>query len=316
MAVLLPTSPVTFSRDLADLPNGRLLPSQLVTVGVSGWLHRDAARCWKMLKLDAEGTLGRPLTWTYGGTYRGFDAQAQVWRERMTNNPTPLQRMTAKVKKVWRVENGGDGKLWYLVRGAQVAEPGTSNHGKGVAIDVAYGTEPGNAVSVDNRWRDWAITNARKYGFSFETQSEIWHIRYVDGDRIPPTVVDLEAFFASPPAPAPAPLPPPAVVIPPFRPESGEWSLLPLAPHEDRPVLDLGSGLDPASPDRQWVLYVQWTIKLKTRFGPWTETSGVFSENTKAVVAALQADPLIHQYPDGIVGRDDWWWVDALGRPQ
>lgn len=305
MAVRLPVLPVKLPRSLTGAKNGQLLPSQLEEIGPSGWLVPPAARCWRMLKLAAEGDLGRPLTWTFGGTYRSFAAQSTVWHQRMTTTPTPAQRLRAKVKLTW------DGKTWYLVTGAQVARPGTSNHGLGLAIDVAYGTHPSNATSVDAAWRDWAIANAHRFGFSFETQSEIWHLRYVAGDEIPQLVLDLEQFFAGPPSP-PKPAPLPAPELPKFDPANGEWGLMPLVPHDRRPILDLASGLDPESDDRDWVLYAQWVMKRKTRFADWVPTTGVVDDVTKAIVAALQADPLINQYPDGIIGRDDWWWVDSL----
>jgi len=40
---------------------------------------------------------------------------------------------------------------------------------------------------------DWMLQNIEKFGFSWEVQSEPWHIRYCAGDNIPQAVLDFEA---------------------------------------------------------------------------------------------------------------------------
>jgi LAS superfamily LD-carboxypeptidase LdcB len=35
---------------------------------------------------------------------------------------------------------------------------------------------------------DWLLKNAHLYGFSWEVQSEPWHLRYVAGDDVPEAV--------------------------------------------------------------------------------------------------------------------------------
>ena len=76
---------------------------------------------------------------------------------------------------------------------ATAAVPGTSNHGLGIALDIALGTSPSNATSVTPATVNWLIANAHRYGFSAELQSEQWHWRYVTGDAIPQSVVDFES---------------------------------------------------------------------------------------------------------------------------
>ena len=61
-----------------------------------------------------------------------------------------------------------------------MAAPGTSNHNLGIAVDVA------NANGVVLKWLEG---NALEFGFSWEIQSEPWHLRYVAGDVTPARVV-------------------------------------------------------------------------------------------------------------------------------
>jgi LAS superfamily LD-carboxypeptidase LdcB len=57
------------------------------------------------------------------------------------------------------------------------AVPGTSNHGWGLACDVWNVGQNGRL--------EWLLDNAKRFGFSWEVQSEPWHIRYVLGDDLP-----------------------------------------------------------------------------------------------------------------------------------
>lgn len=71
------------------------------------------------------------------------------------------------------------GKRWYLRKGqATAACPGTSNHGKGEAID--YQRLEGTTA--------WLEEHARSYGWAWELSSEEWHIHYLLGDDLPPGI--------------------------------------------------------------------------------------------------------------------------------
>jgi hypothetical protein len=77
------------------------------------------------------------------------------------------------------------GKKWYMKKGvAPMASPGTSNHGWGLAVDI---------WSANGTRLDWMLQNIAKFGWSWEVQSEPWHIRYVAGDKLPDAVVEFEA---------------------------------------------------------------------------------------------------------------------------
>lgn len=197
--------PVTFPRDLEGVQNGKLPASLLVEVGLRGRLHQLAARAW--FALCAEGkTKGWHLTYTFGGCYRTYEEQRTLFLQRYQMEP-----IAGRPTKVW------EGVVWYQKPAtAMAAVPGTSNHGLGLAIDAALdndlsdGVGPGDASSIAPAL-GWFHDAALRYGFSFEAQSEPWHIRYVSGDRIPDAVLAYEDSLK--------PKPPPPVVVPPTPPK-------------------------------------------------------------------------------------------------
>jgi hypothetical protein len=187
--------------DLAVQSNGRLPDGLLTSVDGGGRLHHLAARAWSALVADAWASVGLPLTYTYGGTYRPYSAQETLFMSRYSPSGT-----------------GGGCKTWNGVRWckksanlATAAVPGTSNHGWGLAIDSAWdkdlsdGLGPDDAVGITSHpgW-SWLLANAERFGFSWELQSEPWHLRYVAGDAVPAAVLAFEQ-----PTPAPPPPPPP-----------------------------------------------------------------------------------------------------------
>jgi hypothetical protein len=189
--VSLPIAPVTLPADLVGQPNGRIPGELLVDVGPSGLLHHLAARAWRALVADAAAN-GLPLTYTYGGTYRTLAAQTVLFESRYTP--------------------GGAGGGCKFYKGTQwckksaglatAAVPGTSNHGLGLAVDSAAGVHPQSATAIGShpKW-SWFRANVERYGFSWELQSELWHIRYVTGDAIPQAVLDYENPPTEPPKP-------------------------------------------------------------------------------------------------------------------
>jgi hypothetical protein len=184
--------------DLAGKSNGQLPASLLTDVVGGGKLHHLCARAWKALVADAWESVKLPLTYTYGGTYRSYAQQETLFRSRYDPSGT-----------------GGGCKTWNGVRWckkssrlATAAVPGTSNHGWGLAVDSAWdkdlsnGIGPNDAAAITSHpgWQ-WLLANAERYGFSWELQSEPWHLRYVKGDSIPQAVLDFEG-----PAPTPQPI--------------------------------------------------------------------------------------------------------------
>jgi hypothetical protein len=186
--VTLPIAPVKLPADLAGQANGQIDQTLLTDVGPSGRLHHTAARAWRAM-VAAAFEAGFQFTYTYGGTYRTLTQQTLLFESRYSPTGTGGGCKTYK------------GQQWCKKSSnlATAAVPGTSNHGLGLALDIAMGTSPALASSVTPKAVDWLIANAATYGFSAELQSEAWHWRYVTGDTIPQAVLDFEGGTAPPP---------------------------------------------------------------------------------------------------------------------
>ena len=205
----LPIAPVKLPADLAGQPNGQIDKTLLTDVGPAGLLHHTAARAWLALVADAANN-GLPLTYTYGGTYRTMTQQTLLFESRYSPTGTGGGCKTYK------------GQQWCKKSSnlATAAVPGTSNHGIGLAVDSAAGTSPANATGISShpRWA-WFRANAERYGFSWELQSEPWHIRYVTGDTIPQAVLDYETPGTTPPDEV-------EMIAIDYKPGSPEWTAL------------------------------------------------------------------------------------------
>ena len=198
--MMLPVVRVTMPADLAKATNGRLWPSQLAPMHLPGAntavLHRNAARVFGALFVAALAETGQTMTATSAADcYRSLDLQLSAWNARMVPKYNPVT--CSRTSKVW------NGQTWWLRRGmAQVATPGQSNHGWGLAVDVGLWDASARTVRpVDgNSWFwGWLLGNAASFGLSWEVQSEPWHLRYVAGDAIPQRVLDIEAFLGAQP---------------------------------------------------------------------------------------------------------------------
>ncbi|CAF0776769.1 unnamed protein product [Rotaria sp. Silwood1] len=72
--------------------------------------------------------------------------------------------------------------------GNLAARPGTSNHGRGVALDLNTncGTQSGAKPNCGgSKVYQWLKNNGHKYGFKRTVQSEPWHWEYVGGATTP-----------------------------------------------------------------------------------------------------------------------------------
>jgi LAS superfamily LD-carboxypeptidase LdcB len=178
--------PIIMPSDLAGTKNGELPASVLRNIKApNGQLHRLAATAWNAMQLAAyfDG-----IELKHVGAYRPFEQQIKLFRERYTGAPTG---------RTPQVTRNYQNTTWYLKKGmAPAGTPGTSNHGWGLAIDVA---------SASGKRLEWLLgdgfstSNALKFGFSWEVKdganAEAWHIRYVCGDKLPQAVLDaIQAF--------------------------------------------------------------------------------------------------------------------------
>ena len=178
-------------------PTGMLPPSTLDHVDGIGDFEVQAARAMRALAASAAKS---GLAVASVGDYRSYDEQVALFKQRYQTFP-PLP---------WRRHYTFEGKTWYLKLGAAgAAYPGTSNHGLGLANDMALRVN-GKVVTLETEvnglslW-EWLNTHGRTFGWSWgEATSEKWHWVYIDGDDIPAAVLAYEHQPAPPPPPRPA----------------------------------------------------------------------------------------------------------------
>ena len=126
------------------------------------------------------------------GRGRTLERQTALFLERMTPTYDPnVNTTTSRTCVLDQRSIHPDlypGKRWYLRRGyAPCASPGTSNHGYWCADDIAEendgtpGTDP-----VSAKLLNFLIPIAHLFGWSWELQSEPWHLTWIGGDEIPP----------------------------------------------------------------------------------------------------------------------------------
>lgn len=184
----LPIKPVKKPLDLVGKQNGRLTGKVLDTVAPNLTLHHKAARAWTAMRAAAKKD---GVILDHVGGYRTYDAQVALFKARYQTTPTS----TGEVK-TW---NGV--RYWRKPGVASAAVPGTSNHGWGLAIDAALKvnnmivsiTGDPDGPGPQKSGLAWLLKNADAYGFSWELESEPWHIRYYAGGRLPKAVKKYEA---------------------------------------------------------------------------------------------------------------------------
>lgn len=171
----LPVKELVLPKDLKKAQNGRLTVAVLRNISGGGKLHHLAARAWEAMHDAAMSAVGvKPFKATSSAdAYRTFEQQLAGFMSRYVGEPNGSETTRHYL-----------GKKYWLKKGmAPMATPATSNHGWGLAVDVS---------GANNGRLDWMLQNCDKYGFSWEVQSEPWHIRYVCGDKLPQAVLDYE----------------------------------------------------------------------------------------------------------------------------
>lgn len=185
MATTYPVESVVRPSSLACARNGDLEANQLSVVGWGQVLETTAARSWAALWTAAQKA-GWDLTFTYGGCYRSYAMQRRLFLARWSP-----QHIAGRPTVWW-----AGGQWWLLPGVARSAVPGTSTHGWGLAVDVALGNDPATAEPITPAL-SWLLDVADLFGWSWESQSEPWHINYVRGDKIPDAVLQTEAWLSS-----------------------------------------------------------------------------------------------------------------------
>jgi len=196
---------VTMPRALQNQTNGDLHADVLKDIGFNETMWATAADWFHVLKKEFEAARKKILNFTYGGGYRTWDEQYNLFLTRYEKISWATYLITpAARRKKWNAEVGvhkaknPSTYYWRLKKigtlpngqpryGAMAAVPGTSNHGWGLAVDLAIGL-PAHAQGLDFEDRAWLEANVARFGFSYESTTEPWHIRYYVGDVCPPYI--------------------------------------------------------------------------------------------------------------------------------
>lgn len=119
------------------------------------------------------------------GRYRTLARQIAMLKERADSGPAQIPG------RPWY--RWWDGLWWSGKPGtAQVATPGTSNHGWAAADDVAEErTGDRTPDSMSDRQLAWMRDNAPSFGFGLETRKERWHWHWIAGDTLPARAIDV-----------------------------------------------------------------------------------------------------------------------------
>lgn len=167
-----PVVPVKLCACLKGVKPGQLPAKLLRDIENKGKLHQCAADAYEAMDAAANA-VGIDLSPTsMADTYRSLETQEYGFYQRYTDTPKPaLMKQKPRIYK---------GKTWYLKKGmAPMAVPGTSNHNLGIAIDIK---------DASGARLNWLLANAQNFGFSWELDSEPWHLRFVCGDDTPEAV--------------------------------------------------------------------------------------------------------------------------------
>lgn len=175
--------PFVLPADLKGVKQGFVPDELLRPIKPYGKLYWRAADAWHAMQ-DAAAKDGIELKPTSAGdTYRSYASQEAAFLQRYT-----LKAIPGTSTRKW------NGKTWHLKKGmAQLAVPGTSMHNWGAAVDCH--TASGERL-------EWLKGNAIAFGWSWEVQSEPWHLRLFNADEVTPAV---QMWLANKPAAAEAP---------------------------------------------------------------------------------------------------------------
>lgn len=212
----IPQTDVTRPTFLKGAPNGQLDHDWLRSPEASTSLHRQmfvpisyAMQAMHLAAADDEVLLRTT------GRYRTYDQQVALFRSRFRTEDTG--RVPA-VTRTWQ------GQTWWMLPGvALAATPGTSNHGLGLADDIAEQDDADPEVeSIDDITLQWLKDNAADFGFALDIHSERWHWHWHrpgHADELTERTVDvlsdhgiivpdLSRFGFTVPTPPPPPIPP------------------------------------------------------------------------------------------------------------
>lgn len=196
----LPKQNLSMPSSLYGQTNGNLQPHLLTKIGVgSAEMERTAARSFVAMFAEAR-RLGFNIKQV--GDYRSFQEQLSLFLSRYEPVSFAVYSVTkSSNRKKWDDAGkfGHSSKFWRKRQNpngsfpATAATPGSSNHGWGLALDIAEEYDADTAPDpIRATFVNWLIGNASRYGISAELDSEPWHWRYVAGDNIPKATLEFE----------------------------------------------------------------------------------------------------------------------------
>lgn len=170
--------------------NGKLDKALLTTVKTGGKMWTVAAGAFNKMYDEAKAA---GITLRNIGDYRSFEGQLQMFNDRYSLKDDGRKPQVTRTF---------EGKTWYLKKGkAPSAAPDPtgksgSNHGWGLAIDLAVEDKKGQILSIssDKKALKWMCENAPRFGFYLQgddpksPEFEAWHWQYCEGDNKPPAV--------------------------------------------------------------------------------------------------------------------------------
>ncbi len=214
MSITLPITPLVRPSTLNGVENGKLPASLLTDIGVPGALmEKTAARAFRAMLAEMRRGGFNPRQ---VGHYRTFQQQLTLFLSRYREaTQNEFASFPASHRKQWNdaIKNGYRSVYWVKRQNANgswpatASTPGNSNHGVGLALDLAEEYDSDTAPDpIRSQWVQWLVNNAGRFGISAELQSEPWHWRYVAGDKIPKAVLDFERGITVTPADQPTPI--------------------------------------------------------------------------------------------------------------
>lgn len=184
--VALPVLPAVIPPSIVGQTNGHISADHLTNVGGPEvrLLADEAAISFVRLRDACLLGSGVFLYIMGGGAYRSYDEQVALFRQRYQT--PPKAGLPADHYRTW------NGVRYSLKPGyASAAVPGTSNHGLGIAVDVAEpvidpdtGKVMGTIGIASSPAWGWLLGHAVAYGWSWEfpqepPSGEPWHLRLV-----------------------------------------------------------------------------------------------------------------------------------------
>lgn len=191
--------------------NGKFPASALVqvpNVKTTCLMDSTAARAFEALFALAIEQLGIVIKDV--GDFRTFQEQMDLFIDKGPKTPGRYIPVSVEVyqstppehRKTWAAAQAfGYTSVWWIKHYAKfgywpatAASPGTSNHGFGLALDVAQEYDADSSPDpITEVLVGWLCHYGPKYGIYATLKSEAWHWQYNLGDDLPQTVLNYES---------------------------------------------------------------------------------------------------------------------------